>query len=306
MAVFQKNHKNIKAFAWVLLTLETLFTGMFIGFSYYIKQKLNRQRNTVITDPSRFGLDYSLVSFPSRDGLMLRGWWFATDNQNPVVILLHGIMANRAEPPERVFRIARELIGQGYNILTFDFRAHGESEGNYISAGFHEKNDLLGAIDYIRKCGNQGKVGVLGFSMGASISLIAAAESKEIAAIIADSAYVDVISLIKWKLSRWRFLSGLFIPVFLSVTKSLYRFDFSRVKPLEAMKSITVPVFIIHGEKDNTVPVEHAYRLINSCRNRFNQLWIVPEANHTDAFFLKTDEYLEKVISFFKKTFAPT
>jgi uncharacterized protein len=289
------------------LAMAPLGTGTLMGISSYIKRNLGRSyQKAIMPDPSQFGLKYCPVSFPSWDGITLKGWWFGTQNNWPVIILLHGIRANRAEPRERVFGIVKELINHGYNVLAFDFRAHGESEGSHISVGYYEKNDLLGAVKFIRQRGVTGKIGVLGFSMGAAISLITAAECKDISAIVADSAFTDIISLIRSKFSRVWYFSMLLIPALNIVTKALYSFDFRKIKPLEAIKLISAPVFIIHGGRDDTVPVEHAYRLRSACRNRLNQLWVVPEANHTDAFAIRTEEYLTRILSFFSKAFALT
>jgi uncharacterized protein len=294
-----------KVLTWGGLILGIISLGIITGISKYVNQSLRRvNSNILLADPSTFGLKYSLVSFPSRDGLNLRGWWFETDIHNPVIIMLHGVRANRAEPPERVFGIAKKLLGQGYNVLMFDFRAHGESEGKYFSAGYFEKNDLLGAVQYIRRRGLTGKIGVLGFSMGAAISLMTAAETKEISAVVADSSYIDILSVIKWKFSKWKYALRLFIPAITFIANSMFRIDFTRIKPVEAIKKITVPVFIIHGGKDETIPVEHAYRLRSACRNRLNQLWIVPEASHTNAFSLRTEEYLSRVLYFFNHALA--
>jgi uncharacterized protein len=298
---------QVKKILWVFLLFESILAGTWLKVSGFFKHILTlRWLSSQMADPAEFGLSYSLVSFPSRDGLMLRGWWFATAPEQPVIIILHGIAAHRAEPAERVFGITRELIDQGYNILTFDFRGHGESEGEHTSAGLYEKNDLLGAIDFIRKKGISGKIGVLGFSMGAAISLLTAAESQDIAAVVADSSFVDIVSILKWKLSRWSFLSKLIIPFLTFFARLMYRFDITGVKPLEAIRSISVPVFIIHGGRDRVIPVEHAYRLKKACKNLNDLLWVVPEANHTGAFFIHTEEYLSKVINFFHKAFAST
>jgi pimeloyl-ACP methyl ester carboxylesterase len=302
MTLGKKQKTLISNLFWVSLTISAIIGGFLLGIHKHIRRILElTYRNTVLPDPSQFGLNYSLVSFPSCDGINLRGWWFGKDNRQPVVILIHGIRANRAEPPERVFGLARELLGHNYNVLAFDLRAHGESGGNQISAGYYEKNDLLGAIKFIRGRGITSKIGVLGFSMGAAVSLMAAAECKEISAVVADSSFVDVVSLIKWKFSRWRLVSLLLVPTVVFVIRALYSIDFRKIKPLEAIKLISVPVFIIHGGKDSTIPVSHAYRLRSACHNRWNQLWVVPEASHTDAFTMRTEEYVTKILSFFNK-----
>ncbi len=285
---------------WILLTVIAIFIRALDhsgnAMSWF-------RRATIIHDPSEFGLSYSSVAFPSRDGLTLRGWWFEASSRRPVIILLHGIQANRAEPPQRVFGIAKELIKSGYNILAFDFRAHGESEGKYISAGYREKNDLLGAIDYLRRIGVNGKIGVLGFSMGAAISLMTAAECKEIGAVVADSSFTDIISLIKGRLPN-KYFRGFIIPAFISAIKVLYNIDFTRIRPVEAARLISVPVFIIHGGRDKIIPVEHAYRLTKACQNFHKKIWVVPEAQHTYAYFARPEEYILRVLSFFKEAFS--
>lgn len=285
---------------WVSLRIITIF----IKALNHAEITINRFRRTAILhNPAEFGLSYSCVAFPSRDGLMLRGWWFEGDKDRPVVILLHGIQANRAEPPERVFGIVKELTKSGYNILAFDFRAHGESQGKHISAGYREKNDLLGAIAYLRQSGVTGKIGVLGFSMGAAISLLTAAECPEIKAVVADSAFTDVVSIVKARFPN-KYILGFITTALFSVIKLLYNIDFTRIRPLEAARLISVPVFIIHGGQDKLIPVEHAYRLIKVCRNLHNRLWVVPEAQHTYAYFVKPDEYIFRLLSFFKEAFA--
>jgi len=268
-----------------------------------IERALNRfQRNTVLADPAKFGLCYSPVQFLSRDGLLLRGWWFETREDLPVVILLHGVQANRAEPASRVFGITRDLIKSGYSVLVFDFRGHGESEGKYISGGYLEKQDLLGAIDYLRGRGVTGKIGVLGFSMGAAISLMTAAECKDIAAVIANSSFTDIISIIKTKLSKY--LPEFFISAILSIIRIFSHVDFAKIRPLESARLISVPVLLIHGGKDEIIPVEHAYNLMNACQNFPNNLWIVPEARHTYAYFARPEEYINRILLFFKKALS--
>jgi uncharacterized protein len=261
-------------------------------------------RRSVKHNPSEFDLQYSDISFLSDDGLTMRGWWFETAPEKPAIIFLHGVGANRAEPAERVFGIAEELLSCGYNVLAFDYRAHGESEGKHTSAGYYEKNDLLGAIKFVRRQGVTGKIGLLGFSMGAAISLMTAAESQDVSAVVADSAYGDVMSIIEEAFSKRKYLPKFLIPFVLSITKILYKFDFTWVSPVESLKLIDVPVFIIHGALDTVVPVEHAYRLSKACRNLMSQLWVVPEATHTSAYSIRTQEYIIRMLSFFKNAFA--
>ena len=130
---------------WAFLKIKTICTGALMGIKGFSDFPLNFIKHIyVMQAPSEFGLKYSRVSFPSLDGLNLRGWWFEASSEKPTIILLHGVGANRAEPAERVFGIAEELIEYGYNILAFDWRAHGESEGKHSSVGYLERRGPTG------------------------------------------------------------------------------------------------------------------------------------------------------------------
>jgi len=295
-----KSRRLMRRVLWSLLALIVVAAGIILGISGYAASSLTQfERTTIDSDPADFGLEYVDVSFPSRDGLILRGWWLEGGDDNPIIAVVHGSEGNRAHPAERMLGIVKDLVSYGYNVLMFDMRGHGESDGKHISAGYYERNDLLGAIDYIRQCSIESKIGVLGFSMGAAASLMAAPESEEIDAVVADSAYADIVSIIESEFSKRSNLPKFFIPIILSIAKKIYEIDFTAIKPEEAVREIPVPVFIIHGEQDDTVPVQHAYRLKEASQNPDSKLWIVPEAQHANSYLVRPAEYKERVISFF-------
>lgn len=288
---------------WVLIPLIVVVAGVILGISVYGASSLTQfERVPIHKTPADYGLEYVGISFLSRDGLTLRGWWLGTSDDRPVIVLVHGSTRNRAEPPERMLGIAKELVSHGYNVLTFDMRGHGESEGQHISAGLYERNDLLGAIDYIKQRGIKSKIGVLGFSMGAATSLMTTAECKEINAVAVDGAYADIVSIVESEFANRSDLPKFFLPIILFMTKTLYDVDFTAIKPIEAVREITVPVFIIHGGQDTMVPVEHAYRLAEACQNPDSRSWVVPEAEHCEAYIERPEEYVDKVFSFFDDT----
>ena len=78
--------------------------------------------------------------------------------------MIHGEKFHRADPGIKMLGIASWLVKHGYNVLMFDIRGHGESEGSKISGGYYEKRDLLGAVEYVKGRGFE-RIGVLGFSM---------------------------------------------------------------------------------------------------------------------------------------------
>jgi pimeloyl-ACP methyl ester carboxylesterase len=130
-----------------------------------------------------FDLKAEKVNFLSRDGLQLFGWFLQGEKQ-PVVILLHGLGATSLSMSYQ----ARLLQKAGYNVLMFDFRAHGDSQGDTIT-GTMEVNDIYGALDYLasRPDVDANRVGILGVSYGAAIGLYAASQIPAIKAVILES-----------------------------------------------------------------------------------------------------------------------
>jgi len=293
-----------KRLLWIPFGISMAAVGAAVGVSSYAAFSMTTVvRVPIEGTPDACGLRYSDISFPSRDGLTLKGWWLEAGNDKPCIVTVHGEKGHRAESGVmKILDIARDIVGHGYNVLMFDLRGHGESEGKHASAGYHEKKDLLGAIDYVRQHGIS-KIGVIGFSMGAATSLMTAAECKEIDAIVADSSFADLARVIKFEFSKRSRLPMFFFPWTAFMANRLYGINLSMLKPVDAVKQTTAPpVLFIHGGQDDTIPVEHAHILASSSRNRDSSLWIVPEAQHVGSYAVRPEEYLSKVISFFDQT----
>ncbi len=172
-----------------------------------------------------------------------------------------------------------------------------------MSGGYYERRDIQGALAYVKERGiSPQHVGILSFSMGAAASLLAAAEDKELAAVVADSCYADMTGLLSQQMAKRSYLPKFLIPFMLRIAKKAYGIDFTEVKPLSAMRNIAPrPVYFIHGEFDDTVPVEHALRLYHSSDNPKNKLWVVPEAEHVGSYKAQPEEYITKIAAFFNQ-----
>ena len=135
-------------------------------------------------DPKRYGLDYESVSFPTSDGLTLRGWFIPTAsaareswrqggmawNTCGTVLVGHGYPFDKAN----ILRHALFLHPR-FHLLLFDFRYFGESDGGYTTAGLLETRDVQAAIEYVKSRSdvNPESIGALGFSMSASAFITA-------------------------------------------------------------------------------------------------------------------------------------
>ncbi len=148
------------------------------------------RRRPLRRTPTEFELPFEDVTFPSRDGLRLSGWFVPSPGARAGLILCHGHPNNRVE----MLYWARLFYPAGYHLLLFDFRALGCSEGDLCSIGYHEVDDLLGAVDYcLARPEMQGlNLGVFGLSMGGAVTLMAAARDDRIAAVATHGAYASL------------------------------------------------------------------------------------------------------------------
>ncbi len=294
---------------WSIMALVILLLMAYGYIAYLMASGVTKaERNLPDRTPTEYGLSYEDVEFPSRGGAVeLRGWLIEADGGGPAVIVVHGVSTNRAH--ENGLSMARSLFDAGFTVLLFDLRAHGESGGERVSGGFFEKDDMLGAYDFLLERGAPpGRVGVLGISMGAAIALLGSSEEPGVRAVVSDSAFAHVEDLIASETARAtvfpRWMVPVFVPGMKAVARVAYGIDMGRVAPEKVVGSLGYPVLIIHGEADTRIPVEHAVRL-REAAYAGSELWTLPGVEHADVFETRPDEYAERVSSYFEAQLGP-
>jgi len=288
--------------AGIILAL-VVVCGVLVFSICFASQMVRCKRFAVSVNPGALGLDYENISFPSAvDGLTIKGWYLPSRGSNRCIIMAHGGERHRADPTIGMLDIAGDLVKESYNVLTFDFRAHGESEGELFTIGDFERRDLLGAVDYVKERGiPPAGIGVLGFSMGAATALVTAAETEDIKAVVADSSYSNLRELIKLKALEYTNVPGFLTPPAFLMAKVLYGFDVDRVTPEESVGEIAPRhIMFIYGEDDTVVMPENSRRLYAAADNPGNGLWLVPGTEHVRAYKTRPEEYVRKVVNFFE------
>lgn len=249
---------------------------------------------------------YEKVTIYARDGLKLAAKFFHTSENAPVVILFHGYRSSAARDSAGGFKIAKE---QGYNILLVDQRAHGDSQGRTITMGIKERYDCLDWVNYVvNRMGKDTKIMIVGLSMGASTVLMASELNlpANVKGIIGDCGYSDVREILtrvggRIKLPFHLKLSGkIAYPLSRLSAKIFGKFDPEEASPKKALQNCKIPVLFIHGEKDRLVPVYMSHDNFNACQSE-KELLIVPDANHGMSYYVDTEKYTKKVITFTKK-----
>jgi len=289
---------------WLCLGIVVLLLAVLAGLAWAGASRLIARRTPdVQTSPADYGLAYEDVSFPSRDGVTLRGWFIPVESARGTVIFCHG-HAGSMDPDVIYVPWFHEA---GFNVLMFDFRAHGRSDGDRVSIGYFERRDLLGAIDYLQARGIM-DVGVLGFSMGGVVGLITAPQSEAIRAVISDGGFARLESaMLGWVRERTNLPRALVLPLArLVVTIAGWRLGvrLSSADPLRWVRHIAPrPVLFIHGDGDPYVTVAEVEALY-AAAGEPKELWRVPEAGHRQVDQCRPAEYRQRVIGFFERYLA--
>ncbi len=265
--------------------------------------------------PREYGLPYEDVAFSPRGGesggIVLRGWIIGHGGASRpaddlTVILVHGLNSNRTG--DGALDLASSLFDLGFTVLLFDMRGHGESDGDRLSAGYFERWDVLGAFDFLVRRGvPPGRIGVLGWSMGAAAALLAVAGEPAIRAVVADSSFAHVQDMIAQETARStvfpRWAVPAFIPGMKAVSKVLYGIEVGAVAPEKAAATLAYPILVIHGDADGRIPVGQSVR-IHASGPAGSELWLVPGSDHAEAFLDASDEYVERVDAYFRNRLA--
>lgn len=278
----------------------------YFGVSFNYAERLSRvARNDLDGTAEVVAADREDVSFQTADGLTLKGWWFpARDERDRAAVLVHGKDQNRIEGAFSEGRTARLLLDEGYSVLLFDLRGHGESEGLRWGLGEREALDVAAAVDLAaEKAGvSRDRVALIGESMGAGSVLMALARVPDVGPIVVDSAYADGNTVVGEIAPTVSGLPGFFTPGMVLMAKLFFAIDLATVRPAEQVRAHPDRAFLfIHCEDDATVYVRHAHDLRAASANARSELWIAPDCGHVDAISRYPEEWESRVIGFLER-----
>ncbi|WP_129673208.1 alpha/beta hydrolase [Candidatus Chloroploca sp. Khr17] len=285
----------------LLLTTALGLAGGAVGATWYVTNRVSPEPSRSFMDsytftPWELGIPFETVSFVARDGLRLRGWWLVHEAARGVVIGCHGHGGSKDD----LLGIGSQLWQAGYSVLVFDFRGRGDSDPWPQTLVSREVDDLHAAVAFAAERAPALPIGVVGFSMGAAVALLAAASEPRIAAVVADSAFTSGSDVVAHGIrATLRIPAAMLVVAADELVHRRHGYRFSHVRPLDAISQLAPrPVMIIHGQDDSLVPVAHAHRLY-AAASEPRTLWVVPGVEHCGGYFLDRPEYCHRVRSFF-------
>jgi uncharacterized protein len=284
----------------VILVFFCVFLPCFYSFG-----NVYRPKRPVLGTPQDDGLRYDPVSVSTSDGEFIRGWFLFGTKGSPLIVVCHGVGTNR----EDLRGVSRFLCRAGFNVLAFDFRAHGESTGSKTTFGFREALDVQAAVQYAAAHYEQQfeGVGVYAISMGSAAAIIAARHMPQVKAFVLDSPFARLGDLVDQQFSHWpqppRWL-------LVSLAK-FYGWLFSgigaaEIAPEDYASNLGMrPVLVFHGDRDTLIPIEQGRQLFERIPGP-KEFVETRGAAHVQSYAVMGGAYEERVVSFFRRHLDPT
>ncbi|MBO5453645.1 MAG: alpha/beta hydrolase [Clostridia bacterium] len=241
----------------------------------------------------------------ANDGVELYGDIYMNRNNfsSKIAIIIHGYGFSR----KSVIGIADAYYNDfGYSVLLPDLRAHGESGGKYVGFGWSDSKDILNWILYVKEMfGENVQIVLHGISMGGATALLTGAKrSEDISAIISDCSFSSIKDILILRLRKDLNLPKfpfIYIVDFIMRIRCKYSIKDGNVK--EEVKKIRCPVFYIHGQDDDFIPVGAVYALYENTKS-YKKLYICPAAGHAQSALIDPEEYRNRISNFLKYVFG--
>jgi len=207
------------------------------------------------------------------DGVTLKGWQCRTSTtRRGTIVYLHGIADTRTSGAGIVQRFGT----RGFDVVAYDSRAHGESDGDVCTYGFFEKHDLHHVLDRV----GPGPIVLIGTSLGAAVALQEAARDSRVTAVVAAETFSDLRTVATQR-APFFFTPGAIARAF-QIAEQQGHFRVDEVSPVIAAAQIKIPVLLIHGSSDSDTPPEHSQRILAALAGP-KRLILVSGARHNES-----------------------
>lgn len=264
-----------------LLFLSLLLSGCAAKSIFYYPD------NYLYADPRMAGVEAEQVSFPSRNGRKLTGFYFKCAGKPlGTIVHFHGNATNVTDH----FRLSLFLTKRDFDLLVFDYQGYGLSEG--APSPDLTVEDGLASVQYALDRMRGNGVALMGQSLGAAVASVVAARDPRVKGVVLEAGFSTYRSITARIMRRsvvlWP-LSFVFPPLFVRDRNAPLR-HIDRISPR--------PLLIIHGDMDAVVPVDMSRKLFDRAKEP-KELWIVKGAGHLACRRVGGEEYEDRVAGFF-------
>ncbi len=237
--------------------------------------------------PSDLALQAEDVTIAGPNDRTLKGWFVACpgdDRPRPAVLVIHGWNGAAS----LMLPVASLVHAAGAHALFLDARGHGRSDDDRFSSMPRFADDIDAGLCWLRGDARveSNCLVLLGHSVGAGASLLAASRDPRIAGVVSISAMAHPGALMRSNM-RARGMPGPLITAILREIERTIGLPLDTFAPITTIARVRVPVLLVHGGRDEVVPPADATLLAEASAGRA-RLLVVPEADHAslEAFLL--------------------
>ena len=231
----------------------------------------------LIGEPSDWDLPFDDVNFQTIDGLTLHGW-FVPGSRRETMLWCHGNAGNISHRLDNM-KILHDRIGIG--MFIFDYRGYGHSQGQPSEPGTYL--DAEAALAYLRSRPDidQDAIVIFGRSLGGAVAVDLASKHPCLGLIL-ESTFTSLVDLFEVPIDI-NDLRGRMAPI---------KYDsFSKIK------RISVPLLMLHGNRDEVVPFESGCTLYKAA-NQPKQFCLIEGAGHNDTYIVGGQAYVDALRDF--------
>ena len=247
--------------------------------------------------PADYKLEFEDVTVTNPDGMKLVGWFIPAEN-GAVIIMQHGYKSTRSE----LLNEAEMMHRHGYSVLITSIRAHDYSEGELITLGVYEVQDMEAWYQYLltRSDIDPDKIGILGNSYGGMLSIQYAAQNKNIKAVVANSAFSSMKDTVSTSVKHFTGLPEFpFVPLIVFWAEQSTGIKMEEIDATKWIPQISPrPVFLMQGGADTVISPTSGQALYDAAGDP-KELWFDPALGHVEFDKERSEEYEAKVSAFF-------
>ena len=233
----------------------------------------------------------------SADDLTLTATYFTPENSTDKwVILVHGYSNNQ----KYMYHYVDSYLESGFNVLTIDQRAAGDSEGEYLTLGAAESQDVSLWTKKIVENNPNAQITLHGVSMGAATIMLTAArdDCENVTSIVEDCGYPSAYQLISGMLYYGLGYSSTLMPYINEAAKDLTGYYITDATAIDSISAVTVPSIFISGTNDSLISPEMTHALYTSSGASIKSEMYIENAAHARSAVVDSDTYYSTVLNF--------
>lgn len=273
--------------------------------SFLANSLLYPNRQPIIKNPLDYGMRYFDIEFLSPDSVLIKGWMIPGEGDkmiiftHPMNFTRYGYSIDHQKPFKitklevEFIKVVRQLHDEGYHVLMFDFRNHGESgtssNNGITGVGINEWQDVVGAVKYIKSQTNlqHMDVGIVANCMGANSSIIALSKAPEemehIKCLVAIQPISSDVFVENFLYNEYRYLYCLRSGIEKKCIKK-GGYPFETMTPEDHIEDLSIPVLYVQTANDDWTDTSQVHNLHNMTNSEKELFWIEGDLERFDGY----------------------